>query len=113
LAGAARKRSCPENRTDGRHVYLLLTFNPHISGEISPGLLEAPMFWKPIHVSPQEAARLKARYQELGSLQAVADEENVHTAWLGQILLRHDRRIAGSGGGHASRSPASKPDGAW
>jgi len=59
------------------------------------------MFWKPIHVSSHEAARLKARYQELGSLQAVADEENVHTGWLGQVLLRHDRRVAGAGADYA------------
>lgn len=59
------------------------------------------MFWKPIQVSPEEAARLKARYQQLGSLQAVADEENVHTGWLGQVLLRHDRRVAGSGTDYA------------
>lgn len=51
-------------------------------------------FWKPI--SHGEAARLKRRYEELGSLQAVADEENVHTGWLGQVLIRHDRRVAGS-----------------
>lgn len=51
-------------------------------------------FWKPI--SLDEAARLKRRYEELGSLQAVADVENVPTGWLGQVLLRHDRRTAGS-----------------
>ncbi len=51
-------------------------------------------FWKPI--SHDEAARLKARYVELGSLQAVAEAENVRTGWLGQVLIRHDRRVAGS-----------------
>ncbi|HEX5536358.1 MAG TPA: hypothetical protein VFX27_04125 [Sphingobium sp.] len=51
-------------------------------------------FWKPIPAD--EAARLKQRYEELGSLQALADEENVRTGWLGQVLLRHDRRVAGS-----------------
>jgi len=53
------------------------------------------MFWKPV-ITHEEAARLKARYQELGSLQAVADAENVSTGWLGQVLLKHDRRTAGS-----------------
>lgn len=52
-------------------------------------------FWKPIGLD--EATRLKQRYEELGSLQALAEEENVRTAWLGQVLLRHDRRVAGSG----------------
>lgn len=51
-------------------------------------------FWKPIPAN--EAARLKQRYEELGSLQALADEENVRTGWLGQVLLHHDRRVAGS-----------------
>ncbi|MGD9811805.1 MAG: hypothetical protein AB7U35_10810 [Sphingobium sp.] len=53
------------------------------------------MFSKPVSID--EAARLKRRYEELGSLQAVADAENVRTGWLGQVLLRHDRRVAGSG----------------
>ena len=52
-------------------------------------------FWKQI-VSEEEAARLKQRYVELGSLQAVADAEDVSTSWLGQVLKRHDRRVAGS-----------------
>lgn len=51
-------------------------------------------FWKP--VTHEEAARLKRRYEELGSLQAVADAENLRTGWLGQVLARHDRRTAGS-----------------
>ena len=37
-------------------------------------------------VSHEEAARLKRLYEELGSLQAVADAENVRTRWLGQVL---------------------------
>lgn len=53
------------------------------------------MFWKQV-VSDEEAARLKRRYEELGSLQAVAEAENVRTSWLGQVLLRHDRRTSGS-----------------
>lgn len=52
-------------------------------------------FWSPT-VSHQEAARLKGLYEELGSLQAVADAENVRTRWLGQVLLAHDRRVQGS-----------------
>ena len=47
-------------------------------------------------VSHEEAARQKRLYEELGSLQAVADAENVRTRWLGQVLLAHDRRVAGS-----------------
>lgn len=56
-------------------------------------------FWNPINLD--EAARLKRRYEELGSLQALAEEENVRTAWLGQVLLRYDRRVAGSDAGYA------------
>jgi hypothetical protein len=56
-------------------------------------------FWKPI--SHEEAARLKRRYVELGSLQAVAEAENVRTGWLGQVLIQHDRRVAGSDEGYA------------
>jgi len=56
-------------------------------------------FWNPINLD--EAARLKRRYEELGSLQALAEEENVRTAWLGQVLLRYDRRVAGSDTGYA------------
>jgi len=52
------------------------------------------MFWKPI--SQEEAARLKRRYVELGSLQAVADEMNMHTGRIGRALAMHDRRVAGS-----------------
>lgn len=52
------------------------------------------MFWKPI--SHDEAVRLKRRYVELGSLQALADELNMHTGRLGRALAMHDRRIAGS-----------------
>lgn len=52
-------------------------------------------FWNPL-ISHEEAARLRQRYDELGSLQAVADEENVRTRWLGQVLLRHDRRTGQS-----------------
>lgn len=53
-------------------------------------------FWKPVRPSPQEVARLKALYVELGSLQAVADLEGVSTGWLGRLLIDHDRRVAGS-----------------
>ncbi len=52
------------------------------------------MFWKPI--SFEETARLKRLYEELGSLEAVADEVNMTTAKLGRLLTIHDRRIAGS-----------------
>lgn len=52
------------------------------------------MFWKPI--SHQEAARLKRRYDELGSLEAVAEEANMNTGKLGRVLVMHDRRVAGS-----------------
>lgn len=52
------------------------------------------MFEKP--VTFEEAARLKRRYEELGSLQAVADEENMPTGKLGRVLLLYDRRVAGS-----------------
>lgn len=55
-------------------------------------------FWNPIDLD--EAARLKRRYEELGSLQALAEEENVRTGWLGQVLLRYDRRVAGSDAGY-------------
>lgn len=56
-------------------------------------------FWKPT-ISHEEAARLKRRYEELGSLQAVADAENVRTGWLGRVLMMHDRRVAGSDAGY-------------
>lgn len=52
------------------------------------------MFWKPI--SFEETARLKRRYEELGSLEAVADEVNMTTGKLGRLLVLHDRRVAGS-----------------
>ncbi|RXR28213.1 hypothetical protein [Sphingobium fluviale] len=52
-------------------------------------------FWGPT-ISHDEAARLKRLYEEMGSLQAVADAENVRTRWLGRVLLAHDRRVAGS-----------------
>lgn len=57
-------------------------------------------FWKPT-ISHEEAARLKRLYDELGSLQAVADAENVRTRWLGQVLRAHDRRVAGSDANYA------------
>jgi len=68
-------------------------------------------FWKPVgkSVSGEEAARLKRRYEELGSLQAVADEENVHTGWLGQVLIRHDRRVAGSDADYEGPERRKKP----
>jgi hypothetical protein len=53
-------------------------------------------FWKPVKPSPEETARFKRLYEELGSLQAVADLEGVSTGWLGRLLLEHDRRVAGS-----------------
>lgn len=53
-------------------------------------------FWKPIKPTPEEAARFKQLYEQLGSLQAVADAENVSTSWLGRVLQRHDRRVSGS-----------------
>jgi|GEM_PF-3141092 len=65
------------------------------------------MFWKPV-VTHEEAARLKARYEELGSLQAVADAENVSTGWLGQILLQHDRRTIGSDANYAGPERRNK-----
>ena len=52
------------------------------------------MFWKPI--SLEDAALLKRRYEELGSLQAVAEEVNMHTGRLGRVLAMYDRRVAGS-----------------
>ncbi len=52
------------------------------------------MFWKAI--SHEEAARLKRRYQELGSLQALSEEVNMHTGRLGRTLAMYDRRVAGS-----------------
>ena len=54
-------------------------------------------FWNPIKPSPEETARLRQLYEELGSLQAGADAENVSTGWLGRLLAQHDRRAAGSG----------------
>ena len=48
-------------------------------------------------ISHEEAARLKRLYEDMGSLQAVADAENVRTRWLGRVLLAHDRRVIGSG----------------
>jgi len=54
-------------------------------------------FWKPVRPTPEEAARLKQLYEQLGSLQAVADAENVSTGWLGRVLQQHDRRVIGSG----------------
>jgi hypothetical protein len=53
-------------------------------------------FWKPVALSYEETARLKRLYVERGSLQAVADAENVSTRWLGRILEQHDRRVSGS-----------------
>jgi len=41
-------------------------------------------------------ARLRRRYDELGSLQAVAEEANMHTGKLGRVLTLYDRRVAGS-----------------
>lgn len=52
------------------------------------------MFWKTI--SEEEVARLRRRYDELGSLQAVAEEANMHTGKLGRVLTLYDRRVAGS-----------------
>lgn len=47
-------------------------------------------------VSDKPVALLKQRYLELGSLQAVADAEQVDRAWLGRQLKAYDRRVAGS-----------------
>lgn len=52
------------------------------------------MFWKTL--PQEEVARLRRRYDELGSLQALADEENMHTGKLGRVLTLYDRRVAGS-----------------
>lgn len=52
------------------------------------------MFWKPIPF--EETARLKRLYEELGSLEAVAQEVNMTTGKLGRLLMQHDRRVAGS-----------------
>jgi len=52
------------------------------------------MFWKPFCF--EETARLKRRYEELGSLEAVADEVHMSTGKLGRLLVRYDRRVAGS-----------------
>lgn len=51
-------------------------------------------FWKRFPV--EESTRLRRRYEELGSLQALADAEGVSTAWLGRVLIEHDRRVPGS-----------------
>ena len=74
------------------HLSDLLTALRQSAGDPSP--VEYRMFWKPI--SHEEAARLKSRYNELGSLQAVAEEVNMHTGRLGRALAMHDRRVAGS-----------------
>ncbi len=51
-------------------------------------------FWSKAPTAPIE--RLKKRYLELGSLQALADAENLDRAWLGRTLKAYDRRVAGS-----------------
>lgn len=45
--------------------------------------------------------RLKHRYEDLGSLQALADEMNMHTGRLGRVLVMHDRRTGGSDADYA------------
>ncbi len=55
-------------------------------------------FWSRAPIAPDvPVAQLKQRYLELGSLQAVADAENIDLAWLGRQLKAYDRRVAGSG----------------
>lgn len=51
-------------------------------------------FWSKVPTAPVE--RLKQRYLELGSLQALAEAENLDRAWLGRQLKAYDRRVAGS-----------------
>ena len=54
-------------------------------------------FWSRAPIAPDmPVALLKQRYLELGSLQALADAENLDLAWLGRQLKAYDRRVAGS-----------------
>ncbi|WP_156679660.1 hypothetical protein [Sphingomonas profundi] len=54
-------------------------------------------FWSRAPIAPDVPVQLlKQRYIELGSLQAVADAENLDVAWLGRQLKAYDRRVAGS-----------------
>ena len=54
-------------------------------------------FWSKAPIAPDRpVAQLKQRYVELGSLQAVAEAENLDVAWLGRQLKAYDRRVTGS-----------------
>jgi ParB-like chromosome segregation protein Spo0J len=59
-------------------------------------------FWSRAPIAPNmPVERLKQLYVELGSLQAVADAEDLDVAWVGRRLKAYDRRIAGANADYA------------
>ena len=59
-------------------------------------------FWSKAPIAPEmPVERLKQLYVELGSLQAVADAENLDLAWVGRRLKAYDRRVLGSDANYA------------
>jgi hypothetical protein len=59
-------------------------------------------FWSRAPIAPDmPVERLKQLYNELGSLQAVADAEKLDVAWIGRRLKAYDRRVSGSDANYA------------
>lgn len=59
-------------------------------------------FWSRAPIAPDMPMdQLKRRYLELGSLQKLADAENLDIAWLGRQLKAYDRRVAGADSSYA------------
>ena len=68
-------------------------------------------FWSRAPIAPDmPVERLKQLYIELGSLQAVADAENLDLAWVGRRLKAFDRRIAGSDSDYAGPERRTGPE---